>query len=60
MSYFTVCDLIIIIPMALAGALFFGSLPCNSALKCNSLKILGAVLGVGFTVVLVQCLPAVM
>jgi hypothetical protein len=60
MSYFTVCDLIIAIPMALAGALLLDALPCNSALKCNSLRVLGALLGVVFTVVLVEGLPALM
>jgi hypothetical protein len=59
MSYFTVCDCIIIFPMALAGALLFNAIPCNSALKCNSLRVLGALLGVAFTVVLVQGLPTI-
>jgi hypothetical protein len=58
MSYFTVCDCIIVIPMALAGALFIDALPCRSRLKCNTLRVLGALLGVVFTVVLVQGLPA--
>jgi hypothetical protein len=56
-SYFTLCDCIIIFPMALAGALLFNAIPCNSVLKCNSLRVLGALLGVVFTVVLVQGLP---
>ena len=59
-SYFTDSDLIIvmIILMALAGALFLDASPCNSALKCNSLRVLGALLGVVLTVVLVEGLPA--
>jgi hypothetical protein len=60
MSCFTVCDLLIVIPMALAGALFFDALPCDSILKCNSLRVLGALLGVVFTVMLVEGLPAIM
>ncbi|CAB3759643.1 hypothetical protein [Paraburkholderia solisilvae] len=60
MSYFTVCDFIIAIPMALAGALLLDALPCNSVLKCNSQRLLGAVLGIVFTVVLVDGLPALM
>ena len=58
MSYFTMCDLIILIPMALAGAILVDALPCKSAFKCNSLRVLGALLGVAFTVMLVQGLPA--
>jgi hypothetical protein len=60
MSCFTVFDLIIVILMALVGALFFDALPCNSALKCNSLRVLGVLLGVVFTVMLVEGLPALM
>jgi hypothetical protein len=58
MTYFTVSDFILVIPMALAGALFLGALPCNSALKHNSLRILGALLGVMCAVMLVEGLPA--
>jgi hypothetical protein len=60
MSYFTVCDCILLIPMALAGAVILDALPCNSPLKCNSLRVLGALLGIVCTVVLVEGLPAIM
>jgi hypothetical protein len=58
MTYFTISDFILVIPMALAGMLFLGALPCNSSFKHNSLRVLGALLGVVFAVVLVEGLPA--
>jgi hypothetical protein len=58
MSYFTVIDLIIAISMALAGAQILEPLPCKSSLKCNSLRVLGALLGVAFTMGLIEGLPA--
>jgi hypothetical protein len=58
MGYFTISDFILVIPMALAGALFLSALPCNTALKRNSLRVMGAILGVVFAVALVEGLPA--
>ena len=58
MHYFTIGDFILVIPMALAGMLFLGALPCKSELKHNGLRVLGAILGVMFAVVLVEGLPA--
>lgn len=59
-TYFTMGDFILVIPMALAGALFLGALPTSSAFKHNVLRVLGALLGVAFAVVLVEGLPALM
>jgi hypothetical protein len=58
MTYFTIGDFILVIPMALAGALFLGALPCKSAFKHNTLRVLGAVLGAVCAVALVEGLPA--
>jgi hypothetical protein len=60
MTYFTISDFILVIPMALAGALFLGALPTASPLKHNVLRVLGAIIGVVFAVVLVEGLPALM
>lgn len=57
---FTISDFILIIPMALAGALFLGALPTSSHGLHNVLRVLGALLGVAFAVVLVEGLPALM
>ena len=51
-------DFILVIPMALAGALFVGALPCKTELRHNVLRVLGALLGVVFAVMLVEGLPA--
>ena len=59
-SYFTVSDFILVIPMALAGALFLGALPCATEFRHNVLRVLGALLGVAFAVLLVEGLPALM
>ncbi|MCX4163773.1 MULTISPECIES: hypothetical protein [Paraburkholderia] len=59
-TYFTISDFILVIPMALAGALFLGALPCATEFKHNILRVLGALLGVAFAVVLVEGLPALM
>ncbi|RKP49420.1 hypothetical protein [Trinickia fusca] len=59
-TYFTVSDFILVIPMALAGALFLGALPTSSTLMHNVLRVLGALLGVAFAVVLVEGLPTLM
>jgi hypothetical protein len=55
---FTTSDYILVIPMALAGALFLGALPTHSRFVHNVLRVLGAMLGVMFAVVLVEGLPA--
>jgi positive regulator of sigma E activity len=59
-TYFTIGDFILILPMALAGALFLGAIPASSTFKHNVWRVLGALLGAVFAVVLVEGLPAVM
>jgi len=56
--YFTIGDFILFVPMALAGALFLGALPTSSTFAHNVLRVLGAMLGVVFAIVLVEGLPA--
>ncbi|MGN6232044.1 MAG: hypothetical protein ACTHNZ_12905 [Trinickia sp.] len=56
-TYFTISDFILVIPMALAGALFLGACPAHSRAVHNILRVLGAMLGVVFAVVLVEGLP---
>jgi len=46
MESLTLTDLILLIPMALAGALFFGAIPVASKLTLNALRIFGALLGI--------------
>ena len=58
MTYFTIADFILVIPMALAGALFVGALPCKTELRHNVFRLIGALLGVGVAVLLVEGLPA--
>jgi hypothetical protein len=53
----TLGDLIVLVPMALAGALFLGMLPVASKFAANVLRVLGALLGIVFAVVLVEGLP---
>ena len=57
-TYFTISDFILVIPMALAGALFLGAFPTSSPFLHNVLRVIGAMLGVVFAVVLVEALPA--
>ncbi|KMY86651.1 hypothetical protein BUMB_00797 [Candidatus Paraburkholderia calva] len=57
-TYFTIGDFILIIPMALAGALFLGAIPCATHFKNNVLRIFGALLGVLVAFLLVEGLPA--
>lgn len=57
LGYFTIGDLILLLPMALAGALFLGAIPCASETRHNLLRALGALLGVAFAVFLVEGLP---
>lgn len=45
MTYFTIGDFILLIPMALAGALFLGAIPAMH-FKNNVLRVFGALLGV--------------
>jgi hypothetical protein len=58
MTYFTIGDFILIIPMALAGALFLGAIPCATHFKNNVLRVFGALLGVLAAFLLVEGLPA--
>jgi hypothetical protein len=57
-TYFTIGDFILIIPMALAGILFLGAVPCATQLRRNALRVFGALLGVMVAVLLVEGLPA--
>ncbi|HTH58919.1 MAG TPA: hypothetical protein VL689_02040 [Paraburkholderia sp.] len=59
-GYFTIGDFVMIVPMALAGAVFLGALPCATQLRHNSLRVLGAVIGALVAVALVETLPALM
>ncbi|HTI16046.1 MAG TPA: hypothetical protein VL598_00080 [Trinickia sp.] len=55
---YTISDFVLIIPMAIAGVLCMGSCPCSTQLKHNVLRLVGAMLGVVFAVLLVEGLPA--
>jgi hypothetical protein len=57
-TYFTISDFVLIIPMALAGALFVGAVPCKTEFRHNLFRIIGALMGVGVAVLLVEGLPA--
>jgi len=57
-TYFTIGDFILLIPMALAGALFLGAVPCATEFRHNLLRVLGVILGLGVAVLLVEGLPA--
>ncbi|AIO65028.1 hypothetical protein WS62_01400 [Burkholderia sp. ABCPW 14] len=57
-TYFTIGDFILLIPMALAGALFLGAIPCATEFRHNVLRVLGAMLGMAVAVLLVEGLPA--
>jgi hypothetical protein len=54
---FTAGEFIILAPMALAGAFALGMLPVASRFTANVLRLLGALLGVVFAIVLVEGLP---
>ena len=56
----TINDLILLVPMALAGALFLGAVPVASKVTLVSLRVVGAVLGVLVALVLVEGLPVLM
>jgi hypothetical protein len=58
MTYFTIGDFILIIPMALAGALFLGAIHCATQIKKNDQREFGALLGVLAAFLLVEGLPA--
>jgi hypothetical protein len=57
-TYFTIGDFILIIPMALAGALFLGAIPCATTFRKNTLKAFGMLVGVLVAFLLVEGLPA--
>ena len=59
-GYFTIGDFVMIIPMALAGAVFLGALPCATQFRHNVLRVAGALIGVMVAVALVETLPALM
>ncbi|POR56418.1 hypothetical protein B0G62_101817 [Paraburkholderia eburnea] len=59
-GYFTIGDFVMIIPMALAGALFLGAVPCATEFRHNSLRIVGAIVGALAAVALVETLPVLM
>ncbi|MEJ0003748.1 MAG: hypothetical protein WDN30_14965 [Pararobbsia sp.] len=57
---FTINDFILLIPMALAGALFLGAIPVRSKLRINTLRVLGAAIGALCGILLVEALPAML
>lgn len=57
-TYFTIGDFVLLIPLAFAGALFLGAIPCSTQFRHNLLRVLGALLGVGVAMLLVEGLPA--
>ncbi|PLZ02307.1 hypothetical protein CY652_11260 [Burkholderia sp. WAC0059] len=59
-TYFTIGDLVMVIPMAFAGALFLGALPCATEFRHNVLRVIGALLGVVIAFALVEGLPLLM
>lgn len=60
MDNLTINDFILLVPMALAGALFLGAIPVASKLTLASLRVFGAILGVLLALVLVEGLPILM
>jgi hypothetical protein len=60
MQSLTINDLTLLIPMALAGALFLGAVPVASKAFRSSLRVVGAVLGVLVALALVEVLPVLM
>lgn len=57
---FTINDFILLIPMALAGALFLGAIPMRTKLRTNTLRLIGAAIGALCGMVLVEALPAML
>ncbi|MGC6693443.1 hypothetical protein [Burkholderia pseudomallei] len=57
-TYVTIAVFILLIPMALAGALFLGAVPCATEVRDNVLRVLGAMLGVAVDVLLVDGVAA--
>jgi hypothetical protein len=57
---FTINDFILLIPMALAGALFLGAVPMRSKTRTNTLRLVGAAIGAICGMVLVEALPAML
>lgn len=60
LDIFTVNDFILLIPMALAGALFLGAIPMRTKLRTNTLRVIGAAIGALCGLVLVEALPAML
>ncbi|WP_126354030.1 hypothetical protein [Mycoavidus cysteinexigens] len=60
MNYPTLDDFILLLPLALAGAIMLGSIPVASKFKLTSLRIMGAVLGALFGLIFIEGLPALM
>ncbi|TAM07780.1 MAG: hypothetical protein EPN70_01870 [Paraburkholderia sp.] len=59
-GYFTVGDFVMIIPMALAGALCLGAFPCATEFRHNTLRVIGALIGAMLAVALVETLPTLL
>jgi hypothetical protein len=57
MGMSTLTDFVFLIPMALAGALFFGAIPVASKVTLNMLRVVGALFGILCAVLLVESLP---
>ena len=57
---FTLNDFILLIPMALAGALFLGAIPMRTKLRTNTLRLIGAAIGALCGMLLVEALPAML
>ncbi len=53
----TLGDLMLLIPMAFAGALFLGAIPCSSKALRKVLRTFGVLLGIMFAMLLVEGLP---
>ncbi len=58
MESFRLDDLVLLLPLALAGAIMLGSIPVASKLKLTSLRIAGALLGALFGLIFIEGLPA--
>lgn len=50
-------DFILLIPMALAGMVLSGAVPCHTRIAHYSFEVVGAVLGVAFALMLLIELP---
>jgi hypothetical protein len=54
----TVTDLVLFIPMALAGAVFLGAVPIASRISVNTFRVVGALLGALVAFALIEAMPA--